>query len=378
MEPNNPFILVGYQGPDYFCDREKETQKLLSWIENGSNVTLIAPRRYGKTGLIRNVFHYLPKNTIGIYLDIYATRDLMDFTRQFAAAIAGSVNGPIEKTMSAVAQFFKSCRPTVTPQEDGLLKFSFDIAPSQTETSLKETFAYLKSHELQRIVIAIDEFQQILEYPEKGTEALLRSLIQEVPWVRFIFAGSRQHLMGEMFATAKHPFYNSTDILSLATIDRGKYADFARQFFEQTGKPFSTEAFDALYSRFDGVTWYVQRVLNHLWTLGNGLASVRQIEEAVTELVEDRSLVFRDLLDSQNDVTRKLLPAIASFGPVAKPTSAAFLKKCALSASSVRSAITNLCDHDIIYKSESGYIVYERLFGEWLKRYASADSAAIS
>ena len=77
-------------------------------------------------------------------------------------------------------------------------------------------------------------------------------------------------------------------------------------------------------------------------------------------------------------VTRKLLPAIASFGPVAKPTSAAFLKKCALSASSVRSAITNLCDHDIIYKSESGYIVYERLFGEWLKRYASADSAAIS
>ena len=122
----------------------------------------------------------------------------------------------------------------------------------------------------------------------------------------------------------------------------------------------------------------MQRVLNHLWTLGNGLASVRQIEETVTELVEDRSLVFRDLLDSQNDVTRKLLPAIASLGPVAKPTSAAFLKKCALSASSVRSAITNLCDHDLLYKSEFGYIVYERLFGEWLKRYASADSAAIS
>ena len=376
MKPNNPFIIVGYQGPDYFCDREKETQKLLSWIENGSNITLIAPRRYGKTGLIHNVFHNLPNNTIGIYLDIYATKNLTDFTRQFAAAITCNVNGPLEKTLSAVAQFFKSCRPTVTPQEDGLPKFSFDIAPSQTETSLKEAFAYLKSHE-QRVVIAIDEFQQILEYPEKGTEALLRSLIQEVPWVRFIFAGSRQHLMGEMFATAKHPFYNSTDILSLATIDRGKYADFARQFFAQAGKPFSTEAFDVLYSRFDGVTWYVQRVLNRLWTLDNGLESVRQIDEVVAELVEDRSLVFRDLLDSQSDVTRKLLPVIASFGPVAKPTSAAFLRKCALSASSVRSAITNLCDHNILYKSESGYIVYERLFSEWLKRYDAADSAAL-
>ena len=376
MKPNNPFITVGYQGPDYFCDREKETQKLLSWIENGSNVTLIAPRRYGKTGLIHNVFHNLPKNTIGIYLDIYATKDLTDFTRQFAAAITSGICGPLERTMAAVAQFFKSCRPTVTPQEDGLPKFSFDIAPSQTEASLKEVFAYLKSHE-QRIVIAIDEFQQILEYPEKGTEALLRSLIQDVPWGRFIFAGSRQHLMGEMFATAKHPFYNSTDILSLATIDRVKYADFARHFFEQTGKPFSAKAFDALYSRFDGVTWYVQRVLNHLWSLGCGLESVRQVEEAVAELVEDRSLVFRDLLDSQNDVTRKLLPAIASLGPVAKPTSAAFLKKCSLSASSVRSAIANLCDRDILYKSESGYVVYERLFGEWLKRYSSAGPAAV-
>ena len=376
MVPNNPFIIVGYQGPNYFCDREKETKKLLSWIENGSNITLIAPRRYGKTGLIHNVFNSLSQDTIGIYLDIYATKDLTDFTRQFASAIANGISTPIEKAMSVVGQFFRSCRPTVTPQEDGLPKFSFDIAPSQTETSLRESFEYLKNHE-QHIVIAIDEFQQILEYPEKGTEALLRSLIQDVPWVRFIFAGSRQHLMGEMFATAKHPFYNSTDILSLSTIDCGKYADFARQFFEQAGKPFSTKAFDALYSRFDGVTWYVQRVLNRLWTLNNGLESVRQINEVVAELVEDRSLIFRDLLDSQTDVARKLLPAIATNGPVAEPTSAAFLAKCALSASSVRSALADLRDRDILYKSDSGYIVYERLFGEWLKHYATADSAAV-
>ena len=123
----------------------------------------------------------------------------------------------------------------------------------------------------------------------------------------------------------------------------------------------------------------MQRVLNRLWTLGNGLESIRQIDEVVAELVEDRSLVFRDLLDSQNDVARKLLPVIAANGPVAEPTSAAFLAKCALSASSVRSAIADLRDRDILYKSDSGYIVYERLFGEWLKRYAIAvsDSAAV-
>ena len=71
MKTKNPFVLVGYLGPDYFCDREQETRKLVSWLENGSNVTLMAPRRYGKTGLIHHVFHNLPDGFRGIYLDIY-------------------------------------------------------------------------------------------------------------------------------------------------------------------------------------------------------------------------------------------------------------------------------------------------------------------
>ena len=56
--PTNPFLITGYQGPDYFCDREKETASLMSALKNGRNITLISPRRMGKTGLIKNVFYY--------------------------------------------------------------------------------------------------------------------------------------------------------------------------------------------------------------------------------------------------------------------------------------------------------------------------------
>ena len=48
----NPFLVYGYEGPYYFCDREEETRKLVSALANGRNVTLAAPRRIGKTGLI--------------------------------------------------------------------------------------------------------------------------------------------------------------------------------------------------------------------------------------------------------------------------------------------------------------------------------------
>lgn len=366
MKQKNPFILIGYQGEKYFCDREAETTKMLSWIENGSNVTLIAPRRYGKTGLIHNVFNRLPAGTTGIYIDIFSTRTLAEFTRSFASSVVGAIDSPIEKTLATVARFFRSCRPTVTPQEHGYPKFSFDLSPDQAEPTLREAFDYLRQHE-RNLVIAIDEFQQILEYPETGTEALLRSLIQETPWVRFVFAGSRRHLMGEMFATAKHPFYNSTDILQLDTIDRDKYAAFAEGFFREAGRPFESEAFKLLYDRFDGVTWYVQRELNRLWDLGDGLVSSDQIDAVTDELVADRALVFRDLLNSQNEVARKLIPVLAAEGIVSEPTSADFLSKCGLSASSVRSALAGLCENEIVYRDERGYFVYERLFGEWLK-----------
>lgn len=366
MKLRNPFVLVGYSGSEYFCDREVETRKLISWLENGSNVTLMAPRRYGKTGLIHNAFHNLPPSFRKVYLDIYSTKSLTEFTRLFATAVVGAAVSPIEKTLAIVAKFFKSCRPTVTVQEDGSPKFSFDIVPAQAETTLAEAFAYLRDCEGD-LVVAIDEFQQILDYPEKGIEALLRAYVQETPRIRFIFAGSQQHLMGEMFATAKHPFYNSTDILSLSTIDPTAYAAFAERFFVAAQKPFNTEAFRKLYDRFDGVTWYVQRLLNELWARGEGLSCVEQGEAVIADLVADRALVYHDLYESQNEVAQKLLPKLAAARIVPAPTSQAFLATCGLSASSMRSALTDLCAREIVYKSDAGYLVYERFFGEWLR-----------
>lgn len=56
---NNPFLIYAYAGPKYFCDRIEETEHLISALRNGRNVTLMSPRRMGKTGLIQNVFHQI-------------------------------------------------------------------------------------------------------------------------------------------------------------------------------------------------------------------------------------------------------------------------------------------------------------------------------
>lgn len=367
MKLNNPFVVRGYCGQEYFCDRVAESEKIVSFLENEGDVTLIAPRRYGKTGLIQNVFEQLPKDVVCIYLDIYATSCLADFSKAFVAAVVGSLDAKVERAFKRVAKFFTSCRPTVTPQRDGLPKFSFDIVPENAEASLGEAFAYLKEHE-KRVVIAIDEFQQVLEYPEKGTEALLRSYVQFLPSVHFIFAGSRQHLMREMFLSAKHPFYQSTDIVNLDVIPCEKYRDFAAGFFQSRRKPFDATAFDTLYARFDGITWYVQMILRKLWADGCGLPNGTAVENAVADIVDSRRQEYYDLFRMQNESSRRLLKALAAAGPVVEPMSGAFVSQYALrAASSVSSALADLESRDLVYRTPRGYVVYDRFFWVWLK-----------
>ena len=368
MKLKNPFLTAGYAGEEYFCDRRRETAKMIAAFENDRNLTLIAPRRYGKTGLIKNAFAKMPSEFTGIYLDIFSNEDLASFAAAFASATTGALDSPVEKTLSSVARFFKSCRPTITPQEDGTPRFSFDIAPSAAKATLDETFAYLKSKE-RRAVIAIDEFQQIAEFPEKGVEAMLRSHIQFVPWIRFVFAGSRHHVMGEMFGSAKRPFYQSTEILSIGPIDPVEYENFARRHFATRCNRVAAKVFRSLYDRFEGITWYVQAVLNKVWESGKGLTSAAQIDEAVDSLVEGSAIVFHDLLRSQNDASRALLKAVASEGCVAAPTSGDFLARHGFkSHSTVRSALNDLIGSDLLYQTDRGYVVYDRLFGIWLSR----------
>ena len=80
MKPYNPFLVYGYNSPEYFCDREKETDKMISALLNERNLTLISPRRMGKTGLIKNVFYQMKRednpNAAYFYMDIYSARDL--------------------------------------------------------------------------------------------------------------------------------------------------------------------------------------------------------------------------------------------------------------------------------------------------------------
>ena len=369
MKPNNPFLISGYHSPEFFCDREQETAKILDALSNGRNVTLIAPRRMGKTGLIRHAFYHLKEQQpeiVTLYMDIFSTQSLGDFVRLFANTVLGKLDSAPQKALSRISQFIRSCRPVFTFDEiTGVPKVTIDVAPAEEENTLKEIFDYLASSE-KRCYIAIDEFQQITEYDEKGVEALLRSYIQFLPNVNFIFAGSRKHVMQEMFTSSKRPFYQSTQVVTIDAIDKEKYAQFAIENFTKHNTELPIDVFDAIYNKYNGHTWYMQALLNRLYGYNQNIDS-ELVAYATEQIIAEYSYSYADLLRSYTAGNVKLLKAIAQEGCVKEVLAGDFITKYKLrAASSVSSSLKKLLNNELVYLTDQGYIIYDRFMGEWL------------
>ncbi len=370
----NPFIVGRYVSPDYFCDRESETAFLIKQIENGRNVALISPRRMGKTGLIHHCFHQdeLTQKFHTFFVDIYATTSLTEFVYLLGKAIYEELKPKGKVWTERFFQIITSLRMGFKLDAmTGEPSFDIGLGDIQTpQTTLDEIFAYLEAAD-KPCVVAIDEFQQISNYEEKNVEALLRTKIQQCKQTQFVFAGSKRHLMSNMFNSASKPFYQSAISMGLDPIPMDTYADFATRLFEERGKHISRELVEKVYQQFNGCTWFVQMMMNELFAMtGNGeLSDISQLEYAENNVIIAQESSYKDLLAQLAPKQKLILQAIAKEGVARSVTSAAFIKKYNLpSASSVQSAIKGLLKNDIITQEEDSYRIYDYFFAAWLAR----------
>lgn len=173
--------------------------------------------------------------------------------------------------------------------------------------------------------------------------------------------------MTEMFASAKRPFYNCTQTLPLDRIDQEKYFEFASWHFAKNGIPLSRPAFESLYRCFDGITWFVQLVLNRLYERNS--ATEADIRDVIGELIAEKTWEYGAILKGLPDGSVRLLKAVARMGCVRSVMAQDFLSANGLhGASSVHQALQRLLADEHLYETEQGIVVYDRLFGIWLAR----------
>ena len=367
----NPFVTGGYIGPEYFCDREKETEKLLKAISSRRNVTLISLRRMGKTGLLKHVRHHLEqtrKDVSVIYADLMPTMNGNDMLNVISSAliqIRKEERNFFEKILAVVA----SLRP----------KLTYDNLTGQPSVELKIESAsdiqYGLDHLLrfisgikQDLVFMFDEFQQINKYPEKNTEHMLRTIIQSYPSIPFIFSGSSKHMLEPMFLSAGRPFYRSSELMYLDKIEEADYRKFITDMLSAGNKKIDEETLSGILSWTRLHTFYVQYVFNLLYETDNKIIDQNTTNKVFYQILDSFEPLyagFRNLIPSHQ---YRLLQAIAAEDGVTQPTSGQFIAKHNLtSASSVATSMKALAEKEMIVTDGTKWLVYDVFFARWLE-----------
>jgi len=371
----NPFLVSGYRGPDWFCDRKTETQTIKRNINNNINTTLFSIRRIGKTGLLQHVLNSYKNNTktLCLYVDILSSTCLKDLTNLLATVIYNSV--PENKGFGKkITEAIKTLRPQISFDTlTGSPELSFELSQvKQYEKTIQQLFEFLDSQN-KKIIIAIDEFQQILEYPEKNTESVLRTHIQSLKNTQFIFSGSNQKMMHEIFNSARRPFYASCSNLNLGLINKEVYANFINNIFVNSKRKVSEAGIDFILEFTCCHTFYTQYFCNYLYAseLKNiNLNDVHNIAVEILKLNETTFFQYRNLLTTAQ---WQLLCAISKEEKVYKAHSKTFINKYKLGTSSLISrGLEALLEKEMIFYNASVehpyYETYDKYLMRWMQR----------
>jgi AAA+ ATPase superfamily predicted ATPase len=341
---------------------------------NGRNVALISTRKMGKTGLIRHCFQdpEIKDRYYTFFFDIYSTSSLREFVFTLGKEIFEELKPKEKKFMD---QFFA----VITSLRAGFRLNNLTGEPSfeiglgdivEASTTLDEIFRYLEQAD-KPCILAIDEFQQIADYSENNVEAVLRTIIQQCKNTNFIFAGSQQHIMTNIFLSPSRPFYQSVSMMHLNEIPLNKYIDFVSRLFVANDRLVEKELIEKVYESFEGHTWYLQIMFNELFSLTSSgeNCSLSMYDDALTNLISAQEFTSQEILSRLPEKQKEILIAIAKEGKAKSVTSGDFVKKYRLhTPSSVQSALKYLLDKDLVTQSNNIYQVYDRFFGIWLNR----------
>ena len=368
---NNPFVTTGYAGPEYFCDRETESRKLIEALRSGRNMALISLRRMGKTGLLKHLGFLLQKQKEKkelIYIDLLPTQSASDMLSMLGTALLHTRHkgkNPLEKIISSLS----SLRP-------GLSYDSLSGQPSLVFTVVNEQDFNMGFRHLLSLfdsirnepIIVFDEFQQIRDYPEKNAEALLRTIMQENPQIRFIFSGSDKHMMEGIFTLANRPFYQSVEMMYLGPVPAANYREFIRGHFSDAKFAIADAEIDEIIAWCRNHTFYIQYFCNRLFDSAAPVINHEMLHQVSLEILSSYEPLYLSYQRLLTDHQFSLLRAIAVENGVTRPLSGDFISKYQLKgASSVKTSLVALSGKQMLIEIDKAWVVYDVFFARWLE-----------
>jgi uncharacterized protein len=380
MTSENPFVYGEIVTAGAFADRESERDRLSRDLAAGQKVFLISPRRYGKSSLIRDVMRGLARQRIlTIEVTVAASSSYIGFLESYARALV-SADTPAARVRRWATELLQGITPELRFDATGAGDAKFSLAFPNIRTSREvarlaaEVFALpgrIAAARNRRLAIALDEFQAVASFDGASVEHALRAAVQEQRQVGYVFAGSEPSLMERMLGP-RRPFYKAGPVLRLEKIDEDAFAKFLDARFAKSGIAVEPGLGHAIIELAGNVPYDVQRLAHETWddvrTSGRRTAGLEDLHLTLSRLLGEQDTIFEESWQRLTLPQRAVLRALV-LEHGRELLSADVRARYRLPvASSVQSALAALARQDVVLKADSGYVVSDSLYREWVAR----------
>lgn len=370
---DKPFIFGIPVEDSHFIGREEEINRLVTNFKYGVNTVLISPRRWGKTSLVNKVAGMTAsKELLVVKMDIFSCRNEYDFYNVFSEAILKQTASKVEEWKDVAKGFIERLSPKISMSPDPLSEYSLSLGiTAKTHTpeevlQLPETIAQRKGC---HILICIDEFQQVGEFPDSLTvQKRMRSVWQHQNNVSYCLYGSKMHMMTNLFQKKSYPFYKFGEMLYLNPIPLKDWTAYISSRFEREKKHISDQLIQRLCETVEYQSSYVQQLAYCTLLLTKKTVTEDVLNQAIEDLVNQNSGIFIEQVESLTTYQMNFLRAVLSgvnsgFGEkrvrevfdLGAPSNITRLKK-------------SLIDKELVEITEKGFVIGDPVLRIWLQK----------
>jgi AAA+ ATPase superfamily predicted ATPase len=373
----NPFRYGALALDDAFTDREAEIRELVSDLQNGQDVVVFAPRRYGKSSLVWRVAQQVvAQGVLVAQVNLMTTPTKEKLAEKLAETIHEEVASPLFRARERL-RVFSGLRitPVVTVDPDtGRIGFSFSGSrlPEDVDATLErllELPGQLAAERERKVALVLDEFQEIVAI-DPNLPKLMRSVFETQPEVAHVYLGSKRHMMERIFSDENEPFWRSAKRMELGVIAPALFRGYIVAQFERTGRTVESDVVDRVLDATHGHPYATQELCYFLWEETPERASARQeqYDGALTKLLRSEHAHFGLIWDKAAKAQRLVLQALAA--EPGRPLGRDYRRRYALPGpSSVQRALEALVKEELVARDRPGdYRIAEPFLAEWLRR----------
>lgn len=376
MNKSNPFKFGYIVSGDFFYNREEELLKIKQTLSGGNNVTLYAPRRYGKSSLVKKALKELEnEGYTTVYLDLMSVYSRETFIKNYTRAIADKKATSLETTVKKIAGFISGIVPSIAFDSAGIPTFSLSWVEGKDKEqtlidviNLPEKLASDKT----KWIIAFDEFQEITKLNGENFEKLLRSGIQHHQNVSYLFLGSKTHILKDMFNNKNRAFYNAALVMSIDKIDENKSIEYLISRFELSDMMMEVNIAKHLLQSAGNIPYYIQFIASEIWQslilTDEKVISIEHVDQAIERVLKLKADYYWELTNKQTSFRKKILYTLSQ--SVTELFSNQTTKNYDLgAASSTQKALDVFIDDGIIEKNQSNYEFSDPIYKVFISRY---------